>query len=72
MRAVCDTGSHPLAVTVVLDGQITVPEPVIHKAEAAASALLRVTAHPFGYRHWTDYHQVCFRLPCRQPRRDTR
>jgi thiopeptide-type bacteriocin biosynthesis protein len=57
MRAVCDAGSHPLAVTVGLDGQITVPEPVIREAEAAASALLRVTAYPFGYRHWTDYHR---------------
>ncbi len=40
-----------------LNGKVTVPEPVIREAEAAASALLRVTAHPFGYRHWTDYHR---------------
>lgn len=57
MRAVCDTGSHPLCVTLGLDGEITVPEPAIREAEAAASALLRVTAYPFGYRHWTDYHR---------------
>jgi thiopeptide-type bacteriocin biosynthesis protein len=57
MRAVCDTGSHPLCVTLGLNGEITVPEPVIREAGAAASALLRATAHPFGYRHWTDYHR---------------
>lgn len=57
MRAVCDTGSHPLILSVGLEGEITVPELVLREAEAAASALLRVTAYPFGYRHWTDYHR---------------
>lgn len=57
MRAVCDTGSHALYVTLSLNAEITVSESVIREAEAAASALLRLTAHPFGYRHWIEYHR---------------
>lgn len=57
MRAVCDTVTHPLCITLSLNGEITVAESVIREAEAAASALLRVTAHPFGYRHWIEYHR---------------
>lgn len=56
MRAVCDIAAQPLIVDVELDCQITVPDLVIREAETAASALLRLTPYPFGYRRWTEYH----------------
>jgi thiopeptide-type bacteriocin biosynthesis protein len=56
MTAVRDAAAHPLVLGVKLDGEISVPASVIREAEAAASALLRLTAHPFGYLRWTSYH----------------
>lgn len=56
MRAVCDTAEQPLIIDVGLDCDITVPEPVIREAEAAASTLLRLTPYPFGYPCWKDFH----------------
>ncbi|MEV7970543.1 lantibiotic dehydratase [Sphaerisporangium sp. NPDC088356] len=56
MRAICDTTAQPLVVDLGLDCEITVPEAVIREAEAAASALLRLTPYPFGYPRWKDFH----------------
>ncbi|WP_326596573.1 lantibiotic dehydratase [Streptomyces sp. NBC_01803] len=56
MRSVCDAVPQPLVVETRLDGRITLPEAVIREAEAAAGALLRLTAHPFGYPRWRDFH----------------
>ncbi|HEU0088739.1 MAG TPA: lantibiotic dehydratase [Pseudonocardiaceae bacterium] len=56
MRAVCETAAQPLVLGVGLDCEIALPELVIREAEAAASALLRLTPYPFGYRRWTEYH----------------
>ncbi|WP_405087566.1 lantibiotic dehydratase [Microbispora sp. NBC_01389] len=52
------SGTGPvLAADVRLDGQITVPEPVLEEAALAASLLLRLTTRPFGSAAWMDYHQ---------------
>ncbi len=56
MRTVCDIAAQPLVLGVGLDCEITLPELVIREAETAASALLRLTPYPFGYRRWTEYH----------------
>ncbi|MEO3854504.1 lantibiotic dehydratase [Acrocarpospora sp. B8E8] len=49
------TGS-VLAIDMRLDGQITLPEPVLAEAELAASVLLRLTSQPFGSAAFLDYH----------------
>lgn len=56
MRAVRDGPGRVLAVDVALAGRLTVPEAVLHEAEAAASALLRLTPFPFGNPVWKDFH----------------
>lgn len=56
MRAVHDTAEKVLAVDVALEGQLTVPDAVMREAEAAATALLRLTPHPFGSPAWKDFH----------------
>jgi lantibiotic biosynthesis protein len=43
-------------VDVALAGKLTVPEAVLHEAEAAATALLRLTPFPFGDPAWKDFH----------------
>ncbi|GAA2626500.1 lantibiotic dehydratase [Actinomadura fulvescens] len=45
-----------LAVDTAVDGQITIPSAVLHEAAAAASALMRLTAQPFGTDAWRDFH----------------
>jgi thiopeptide-type bacteriocin biosynthesis protein len=56
MRAVHDVPGRVLAVDVVFAGKVTVPETVLHEAEAAAAALLRLTPFPFGDPAWKDFH----------------
>lgn len=56
MKALSDIASQPLMVDTALDCEISIPEPVIREAEAAASALLRLTPYPFGYPRWKDFH----------------
>lgn len=56
MKAVHDTAGKVLAVDVALDCQLTVPDSVMREAEAAATALLRLTPHPFGSPVWKDFH----------------
>lgn len=55
MRAV-RAADRPLAVDVGLDCQLTMPDAVIREDEAAATALLRLTPHPFGSPAWKDFH----------------
>lgn len=55
MRAV-RAADQPLAVDAVLDCQLSLPDTVIREAEAAATALLRLTPHPFGSPMWKDFH----------------
>jgi hypothetical protein len=45
-----------LAVDVAFARNLTVPEAVLHEAEAAATALLRLTPFPFGDPVWKDFH----------------
>ncbi len=56
MRNLCDLAAQPLLLDVSLDCDLTLPDAVIREAETAASALLRLTPHPFGYPHWKDFH----------------
>ncbi|WP_020498824.1 lantibiotic dehydratase [Sciscionella marina] len=44
-------------VDLALDAQVSLPEPVVHEAEMAASVLARVSAHPFGAPAWREFHQ---------------
>ncbi|MFE0683462.1 lantibiotic dehydratase [Streptomyces sp. NPDC058961] len=46
----------PLVADLGLDAEITVPTSVVEEAEAAASALLRLTPYPHGYPRWKDFH----------------
>lgn len=45
-----------LAVDTALDEPPAISEEVLAEAESAASALLRLTQHPFGPPAWRDYH----------------
>ncbi len=56
IRAVHDVPGRVLAVDVALAGKLTVPETVLHEAEAAATTLLRLTPYPFGDPAWKDFH----------------
>jgi thiopeptide-type bacteriocin biosynthesis protein len=56
MRAVHDVPGRVLAVDVAFARNLTVPEAVLHEAEAAATALLRLTPFPFGDPVWKDFH----------------
>ncbi|HEU0088408.1 MAG TPA: lantibiotic dehydratase [Pseudonocardiaceae bacterium] len=56
MRAVHDVAGRVLAVDVALAGKLTVPQAVLHEAEAAATVLLRLTPFPFGDPAWKDFH----------------
>lgn len=55
MREVRDT-EKVLAVDVALQDQPKVPDAVLQEAETAATALLRLTQHPFGAPAWRDFH----------------
>jgi thiopeptide-type bacteriocin biosynthesis protein len=44
-----------LTADVALDAEIAVPELVLREAEAAATAMLRLTAQPFGPTYWKDF-----------------
>ncbi|SFE67786.1 thiopeptide-type bacteriocin biosynthesis domain-containing protein [Actinopolyspora alba] len=46
-----------LAVDATLDQPPTIPEQALAEAESAATALLRLTPHPFGTPAWREYHQ---------------
>jgi lantibiotic biosynthesis protein len=46
----------PIALDLRLAGGIVLPHAVAREAEAAASALVRLTPRPFGSPAWQDYH----------------
>lgn len=56
MHAVHSVSGRVLAVDVALAGELTIPEAVLHEAEAAATALLRLTPFPFGDPAWKEWH----------------
>ncbi|WP_283132948.1 lantibiotic dehydratase [Rhizohabitans arisaemae] len=56
MLGLCGTAPQPLAVTVQLDADVTVPAAVIGEAQNAADALLRLTPYPYGHPRWKGYH----------------
>lgn len=47
----------PLLIDTALDCVVQIPQQVVEEAQAAVAVLNRVTAHPYGYRHWRDYHR---------------
>ncbi len=56
MRGLSRAANTPLAVDLRLDCDLVLPEQVAHELEAAAWALLRLTAQPGGPQAWRDYH----------------
>lgn len=56
MEAISEAAPQPLTVDTALDCEIGLPQEVIHEAQAAASALLRLTPYPFGYPRWKEFH----------------
>jgi thiopeptide-type bacteriocin biosynthesis protein len=60
MAAVSATDGQPLAVDLRLDCTLALPSQVAREAEAAASALARLTRHPFGAPALQSYHTRFF------------
>ncbi|GAA2166513.1 lantibiotic dehydratase [Actinomadura napierensis] len=56
MRRLSDAAPVPLVIDTGLDCQVQIPEQVAVTAQDAMSVLYRLTPHPFGYKHWRDYH----------------
>ncbi len=50
----------PVAVDLRLDCALVLPQQVAREAEAAVSALARLTAQPFGTAAWQSYHMRFF------------
>ncbi|MGH3517905.1 MAG: lantibiotic dehydratase [Haloechinothrix sp.] len=69
-HAVSPEGRTPLAVDLLLDRAVRLPDHVAQEIERAASALLRLTWQPTGEATWRDYHSASiFRTKaCRQRR----
>ncbi|MEV6303878.1 lantibiotic dehydratase [Actinoplanes sp. NPDC051861] len=56
IRRLTATGRTALAVDLVLDAQVRLPEPVVAEVQAAAEALMRLGRHPDGLPAWRAYH----------------
>jgi hypothetical protein len=56
MSAVCDRPNPSLAVDLRIGWSVVLPQAVAREAEAAASALVRLTPHRFGNPAWRAYH----------------
>src|SRR5207248_671862 len=56
MREISPAGRTPLAVDLLLDCDVHLPDRVAHEIERAANALLRLTRHPTGPPAWREYH----------------
>ncbi len=56
MRQISTAGRIPLAVDLLLDCEVQLPEHVVHEMARAATALLRLTRQPAGWPAWRDYH----------------
>ncbi|MER6072762.1 lantibiotic dehydratase [Streptomyces sp. NPDC001817] len=59
LRGLSDAGRSPLAVDLLLDAEVRIPESVAHEMERAADVLLRLTRRPTGQGVWKEY-QVAF------------
>ncbi|MGH3905078.1 MAG: lantibiotic dehydratase family protein, partial [Pseudonocardiaceae bacterium] len=55
MAAICTTG-RPLTVDLRVDCAMVLPQAVAREAEAAVTALMRLTPYPSGPPVWQDYH----------------
>ncbi len=55
MRAVQDGETAPLMVDTRLGAQVRIPDAVVREAEAAATALVLLSARPYGSARWRDY-----------------
>ncbi|SBW22518.1 hypothetical protein FDG2_2762 [Candidatus Protofrankia californiensis] len=60
MATVSAAADQPVAVDLRLDCALVLPQQVAREAEAAVSALARLTAHPFGTAAWQSYHTRFF------------
>ncbi|MEJ8632424.1 lantibiotic dehydratase [Streptomyces sp. MS2.AVA.5] len=49
--------SHPLALDLRLDTQLTLPDAVAREIERAALVLTQLSARPYGTEPWRSYHQ---------------
>src|SRR5262249_33509331 len=58
MRQLSSAGRTPLAIDLLLDRTVTIPESVLRELERAAGALLRLTRHPSGLPAWREYHRA--------------
>jgi class I lanthipeptide synthase len=56
MSAICDRPEPSLAVDLRGDCSVILPQAVTREAEAAASALVRLTPHRFGNSAWRAWH----------------
>ncbi len=56
MSAICDRPEPSLAVDLRVDCSVVLPQVVAREAEAAASALVRLTPQPFGNPAWQAWH----------------
>ncbi|MGH3830403.1 MAG: lantibiotic dehydratase [Pseudonocardiaceae bacterium] len=56
MAALCDRPEPSLAVDLRVDCSVVLPRAVAREAEAAASALVRLTPHRFGNPAWRAWH----------------
>ncbi|MFE9613720.1 lantibiotic dehydratase [Streptomyces sp. NPDC006012] len=59
LRRLSDAGRSPLAVDLLLDAEVRIPESVARDMERAADVLLRLTRLPTGQGVWKEY-QVAF------------
>ncbi|WP_203597276.1 thiopeptide-type bacteriocin biosynthesis protein [Actinomadura bangladeshensis] len=60
MRDLSAEPAPPIALDLHLDSRLVLPPHVAREAEAAASVLARLTAHPHGTRAWQTYHTRFF------------
>jgi lantibiotic biosynthesis protein len=56
MSTICDRPGPPLTVDLRVDCSVVLPRTVVREAEAAASALVRLTPHRFGNPAWRAWH----------------
>ncbi|MGH3692890.1 MAG: lantibiotic dehydratase family protein [Pseudonocardiaceae bacterium] len=60
MTALSATARQPLAADLLVDCSLVLPRKVAQEAEAAAVALARLSANPFGTAAWKSYHNRFF------------
>ncbi|RSN56617.1 Lanthionine biosynthesis protein LanB [Actinomadura sp. WAC 06369] len=60
MRELNARPAQPLALDLHVDSELVLPHLVAREAEAAASVLARLTAHPFGTEPWKQFHTRFF------------